>query len=439
LDDTPLSALLIALAVLLVASGFFSLAETAMMAVNRYRLTAMAQSGHRSARLAADLLARTDQLLGVILLFNNLINAASAVLVSIITIRLVGEEEWALGLGTLAVTFLILVFSEITPKVIGAHHADRLAPLVSLVLVPLLRLFHPVVWFVNLFVNALLTVLRLKPRADTEVQRLSPEELRSLVLESGPFMPHKHRSILLNLFELEDITMRDVMTPRGSIEAIDLGADMEQIKERLATSYHTRVPVFEGELNNVLGILHLRRILGASVQGELDRERLRESLAPAYFIPGNTPVFTQLQYFQENQQRVALVVDEYGEVEGLVTLEDLIEEMIGKFTTSLPGGGSLAWEADGTVQIDGSRALRELNRKLDLDLPLSGPKTLNGLILEHLRDIPESGLSVQIAGVRMEIVQTQDRMVKTVRLSRPEAAVQRKSRERAVSEPSNAD
>lgn len=424
--DVPLSVQFAALAVLLIVNGFFSLAETAMMAANRYRLRHLAQSGQRGPRLALDLLARTDKLLGVILLFNNLINAAAATLVSVIAIQLFGEEEWALGAGTLTVTFLILIFSEITPKVVGAANADRLAPAVSYLLAPLLRLFQPVVWFVNLFVEALLLLTRLKPKGGGEVPQLSPEELRTLVLEAGHFIPGQHQSILLNLFDLESITVEDIMIPRGAIEAIDLTAPIEEIKQQLATSYHTRLPVFETDLSNIVGILHQRRLLAPLMAGNMDQASLREQLAEPYFIPAATPVYAQLQFFKEKRERVGLVVDEYGEIQGLVTLEDIIEELIGKFTTSVPGGSNeVLWGKDGSALVDGGHSLRELNRALQLTLPLDGPKTLNGLILEHFQDIPENGVSLRIAGVPMEILQTQDRMVKTVRLFRPTASTPR--------------
>ena len=420
--DVPLSAQFAALGALLIISGFFSLAETAMMAANRYRMRHLAQGGHRGARLALDLLARTDKLLGVILLFNNLINAAAATLVSVIAIQLFGEAEWALGAGTLLVTFLILVFAEITPKVIGAGNADRLAPAVSFILSPLLRLFQPVVWFVNLFVGALLFLTRMKPRSNEDVPHFSPEELRTLVLEAGHFIPHQHQSILLNLFDLESITVEDIMVPRGMFEAIDLAAPIEVIRQQLATSYHARLPVYEADPGNVIGILQQRRLLGALLAGSLSKESLREHLAEPYFIPAATPVYAQLQFFQENQERLGLIVDEYGEIEGLVTLEDIIEELIGKFTTRLPdSSGAIAWSQNGSALVDGGRSVRELNRKLGLALPLEGAKTLNGLILEHFQDIPETGVSLKIAGVAMEIIQTQDRMVKTVRLFRPAA------------------
>ena len=420
LIDVPLSAQIAALIGLLVVSGFFSLAETAMMAANRYRLRHRAQGGQRGARLALDLLSRTEKLLGVILLFNNLINAAAAVLVSLIAIEFFGETEWALGAGTLLVTFLILIFAEITPKVVGAAHADQLAPAVSFLLAPLLRLFHPVVWFVNLFVSALLMLTRLQPKGADELPRLSPEELRTLVLEAGNFIPRKHQSILLNLFELEGITVEDVMVPRAAIEALDVAGPVDEIRQHLATSYHTRLPVFDNDLDNIVGILHQRRLLSTLLADQLSKEALREKLAPAYFIPASTPIYAQLQFFQENRERIGMVVDEYGEILGLVTMEDIIEELIGKFTTSAPGGGGeLVWSTDGSVLVDGSRTLRELNRKLGLLLPMDGPKTLNGLILDHFRDIPEAGVSVKIADVPMEILQTQDRGIRTVRLFRP--------------------
>jgi Mg2+/Co2+ transporter CorB len=420
MDEIPLSAQLSALGVLLVVSGFFSIAETSMMSINRYRLKALLRLGNRGAIIASELLAHTDRLLGVILLGNNLVNAASAVLASVITLRLFGDNEFALGIGTLAVTFLILVFAEITPKVIGAAYAERIALPIAYVLKPLLKALYPIVWFVNLFVGALLFITRLKPRAGDQPQRLSMEELRSVVLESANFMPKKHQSILVNLFDLERITVEDVMTPRAQIETIDLEAPLEEIVQQLATSYHTRLLVYRGELGNIAGILHLRRVLRLVQSDELDAERLAELLIAPYYIPASTPLFAQLQYFQENHQRFALVVDEYGELLGLVTVEDIIEELIGEFTSTAPvNAHRFAWDEDGSSLVEGSSPVRELNRKLELLLPMDGPKTLNGLILEHFQDIPEAGVSLKIAGVPMEIVQTLDRSVKTVRLFRP--------------------
>ncbi len=420
MENIPLSWQFSALAVLLVISAFFSIAETSMMALNRYRLKHLVAQGHGGAKRAAALLAQTHRLLGVILLCNNLVNAGAATLVSLITIGLFGENQIALGIGTLLVTFLILVFSEITPKVIGAAYSERVALPLSYVLGPLLKLFTPVVWFVNLFVAALLKILRIDPSKGNEPQQLSTDEIRTLVLESGQFMPKKHRSILVNLFDLGSITVQDIMLPRAKIESITLEEGLDAVAHQLATAYHMRLPVFRDREGNLVGVLHLRKVLGLLHSGELTNESIEELADEPYFVPASTAVLAQLQYFQENAERLALVVDEYGELMGLVTLEDIIEEIIGKFTTSLPSAvGKVAWDASGSALADGAMPVRELNRALSLNLPIDGPKTLNGLILEHLQDIPEADLSIRIEGVAMEILHTQGRAVKSVRLFKP--------------------
>jgi len=419
MEEYPLSALFAALAVLLILSGFFSMAETSMMAANRYRLRHLANQGHRGASLALELLARTDKMLGVILLGNNILNAAAATLVSIIAIELFGDDEWALAAGTLFVTFVILVFSEITPKIVGAANADRLSIWLAFLLWPLLRIAYPLVWFVNLFVEALLRVLHLKPISH-ETASLTTEELRSVVLESSHFVPASHRDILINLFDLEHVTVEDIMTPRGEIESLDLAAPLAEITEKLSTSFHTRLPVYENEPSNIIGIVHLRRLVGGAVRGQLDHELLRKDLAEPYFIPAETQVYAQLRFFRENRQRLGIVVDEYGELLGLITIEDIVEEIVGKFTTSMPGStAALSWDTEGAALVDGGQGLRQINRLLELDLPTDGPKTLNGLILEHLRDIPEIGVGLRINGVTMEIVQTENRRVKVVKIHRP--------------------
>jgi len=418
LDDISLGTLGLVLAVLLVSSGFFSIAETAMMAVNRYRLKHRAHRGARGAKLALQLLGQTDKLLGVILLGNNLINAAAATLTTIITVRLFGEGELALALGTVAITFGILVFSEITPKVIGAAHADRIAPVVSFALAPMLKAATPVVWFVNLFVRALLKGMRIQPVSETGAT-LTQEELRSLVLE-GQYFRGKHRAMLANLLDLEAITVDDVMTPRNQIHALDLADKPSLIAQQLATSYHTRLPACEGELDTIVGILHLKHVLHLQQAGEVDAEHLRAVLRPPYFVPAGTPLLTQLQQFQNDHERLGLVVDEYGELQGLVTIEDIVEEIIGDFTTGGPGAAdALAPDADGSIVVDGIASLRMLNRRLGTQFPLEGPKTLNGLIVGHLGEIPEAGTRVTIDGQGMEILQTQDRAVKVVRLLAP--------------------
>jgi Mg2+/Co2+ transporter CorB len=420
MTDIPLSALLGALLVLLILSGIFSGSETAMMAANRFKLRHAAQNGHRGAKLTLALLQKTDKLLGLILLGNTLLNAAAAMLTGYIALALFGESKWALEIGTLCITFALLVVAEISPKVICATHADRLAPLLSYVLTPLLRLAYPIIWFVNLFVTALLKAIRLSPQGMHEETKLTPEELRSLVLESAHLMPQKHHTILSSLFELNNITVEDLMTPRGSIEILDLDLTWQEVKDQLATSHHSRLPACHESLDNLLGILPVRRLLGSIGDAEFNEAGLLEHIQPAYYVPAGTAAFSQLAFFQENRQRVGFVVDEYGEILGLLTLEDIIEEFVGEFTTSLPGlDKSLNWGADGSIIVEGSRQLRDINRMLDLQFPLDGPKTLNGLILEHFQDIPEAGVSIKLTGIAVEILQTQDRSVVTARIFRP--------------------
>ena len=407
---------------LLFLSACFSASETAMMAINRYRLRHAAETGHRGAMLAQALLNQTDKLLGVILLGNNLVNIAAATLSTIISIRLFGESDLALSLATLILTFLILVFSEVTPKVLGASYPERVAYPAAYVLTPMLKLAYPVVWFVNLFVQGLLWLVRIKPPAPGGGNRLGVEELRTIVLESAGVLPRENQRIIVNLLELEDITVDDVMTPRSQIEAIDIEGEPERLRQQIATSHHTRLVVHAGSPDNLLGVLHVRRVLHALAGEELDPGTLKESLEAPYFIPAGTPLFTQLRNFQSGRRRLGLVVDEYGELQGLVTLEDLLEEMVGEFTTQAPSGmGYLRQEEDGSWLAEGTVLLRHLNRKLGLSLPLDGPKTLNGLLLEQFEDIPEAGVSLKLGEVPVEIVQTQDRAVKMARIYLPAA------------------
>ena len=416
IDQIPLFWLVITQATLLLTSGFFSIAETSMMALNRYRLKHLVRQGKRSARLTQDLLDHTDRLLGVILLGNNLLNAASTVVATLICTRLFGEGEVTLAIATAGVTFGILVFSEITPKVIGATYPEVIALPSSFVLTPLLRIAYPVVWFVNLFVQGLLRLMMIKPRSEGDGQ-LSMEELRTLVLEGGKFIPPKHQSIFLNLFELQGMTVDDTMTPRGQLEGIDLEDDIEDIRLAIATAHHTRLVVYEGGLDKVTGILHVRKFLNASRREPVDKEGLREILREPYFVPEGTPLLVQLTNFQEQMRHVGLVVDEYGEVLGLVTLQDILEEIVGEFTSQKPMAGGL-WrrESDGSVIAEGACPLRLLNRKAGFHFPLDGPKTINGLVLEALETIPEPGTALVIAGHPVEIMQVHDRMVKVVRL-----------------------
>jgi Mg2+/Co2+ transporter CorB len=420
LETLSISKLFGLLAGLLFLSACFSASETAMMAINRYRLRHAAETGHRGAILTLSLLNQTDKLLGVILLGNNLVNIAAATLATIISIRLFGDSDVALSLATLLLTFLILVFSEVTPKVLGASHPERIAYPAAYVLMPMLKLTYPVVWFVNLFVQGILRLLRIKPPEPGHGSRLGLEELRTIVLESTGLLPREHHRILVNLLELEDITVDDVMTPRNQIEAIDIEDDPERLRQQISTSHHTRLVVHAGSSDNLLGVLHVRRVLHALTGEELDPGTLKENLEDPYFVPAGTPLFTQLRNFQNSRRRLALVVDEYGELQGLVTLEDLLEEMVGEFTTQAPSDmGFLRREEDGSWLAEGTVLLRHLNRKLGLSLPLDGPKTLNGLLLEQFEDIPEAGVSIKLGDVPVEIVQTQDRAVKMARIYPP--------------------
>jgi Mg2+/Co2+ transporter CorB len=426
-DHLPLWAQISAIFLLLFLSAFFSISETSMMALNRHRLKHLANQGSLRARVTQSLLAKTDQLLSVILIGNNLINTIIPVLTTSIALHTFGHNNLVLSVTTGMVAFLIIVFAEIAPKIVGATYPEKVALPASLILSPLMRVARPLVWFVNLFANAVLRVLQINTKGGRD-QRLSTEELRTIVLESGNFMPTKHRSILLNLFDLENITVDDVMIPRRRIEALDFDAPFDTIVHQLETCYHNKLVVYQGDIDRVLGVLHVRKTLSALHNQEFGRETLRELLAEPYFVPAGTPVFQQLQFFQESRHRIAVVVNEYGELQGLVTPEDIIEELIGEFTTTIPrGAGSVGgWNEEGECIVAGSMPLRELNRWLKLTLPTDGPKTLNGLILETLEEIPDGDVSMRIAGVHFEVMRSDDQAIRTVKIFKPQGVVLRK-------------
>jgi len=389
-----------------------------MMAINRYRLNSLIRKGNRSAKLVNRLLGQIDKLLGSILLGNTLVNVAAAAIANIIILRLFGQNDLAILLGTLTLTFVIVVFSEIMPKIIAASHPERIAMPASYVLTPLITLFHPVVTVATALVKSMLWLLRIKIETDQSKQKMSLEELRGLVLDAEHFLPRKHQKMLLNLVDLERITVNDVMIPRNQIEALDINATPDELRQQIITSHHTLLPVYADTPGNIIGILHLKRVPALLQDTTLDPEHLRETLYEPYFIPSDTPLLRQLQNFQERQARLGLVVDEYGELLGLVTLENILEEIVGEFTTQSPTQtGKFLRQDDGSFLLEGGSSLRELNRKLGLHLPLeSGAKTLNGLILEHLEDIPEAGTSLKIADYPIEIIQIQDRSVKVARI-----------------------
>ncbi len=390
------------------------------MALNRHRLKHLASKNTLGAKTTQGLLAKTDQLLSVILIGNNLFNTIIPVLTTSVALHTFGRNSLVLSIATGIVAFLIIVFAEITPKIVGATFPEKIALPASLLIAPLMRVARPLIWFVNLFATGILRVLHINTKGGRD-QRLSTEELRTIVLESGSFMPTKHRSILLNLFDLENISVDDVMIPRRRIEALDFDAPFEQILHQLETCYHNKLIVYQGDIDRVLGVLHVRKTLSALHNQELERDTLRELLAEPYFVPSGTPVFQQLQFFQESRHRIALVVDEYGELQGLLTPEDIIEELIGEFTTSIPRGASSrgGWNDAGECIVAGSMPLRELNRWLQLALPTDGPKTLNGLILEILEDIPDGDVCVRIGDIKLEVMRSDDQAIRTVKLFKP--------------------
>ncbi len=389
-----------------------------MMALNRYRLKHLIREGNTGARLAGKLLERTDELLAFILAGNTVLNAGTTILVAEICRRLFGSGDYTLAIATAAASVVILIFAEILPKILGASYSETVALGASYILTPLIRATKPLMWVINLLVRWLLRLLRIRRVGEGGAQPLSMEELRTLVLEGGKFIPKKHQSIFLNLFELEDMTVDDTMTPRGQIEHIDLKDDIEDLRNALATAHHTRLVVCEGGLDNTVGILHVRKVLNATRRELIDLEGLRSITREPYFVPEGTPLLTQLSNFQDNQRHMGLVVDEYGEILGLVTMKDILEEIVGEFTSQAIGSGALFHkEPDGTIIAEGTCSLRVLNRKAGYHFPLEGPKTINGLVLEQLEDIPEAGTALEVAGHRVEILQVQNRMVKVVRLA----------------------
>ena len=417
MDTLPLWAQILILVGLLAIAGFFSIAETSMMAINRFRLRHLAKQGNRAALRTQGLLDQTERLLGVILIGNNVVNTISAMFSGAIAAHYWGNNQYALSIAAALISFAIIIFSELTPKVIGAAYPEKIALPASLILKPLLTIIYPAVWFTNLFANGLLRLMRINPKPDEEV--LSSEEIRALVLEQTPLMPKKHKSILVNLFDLEEVEVNDLMTPRSKIEALNINDDIDTLRHQLVTCYHNKLPVYDGELNNILGIFHIRKALHHLEDGTLTVDEIRNSLSKPYFIPSETAIFEQLQHFQEDKQRLGVVVDEYSEVLGILTMEDIVEEMVGEFTSAAPGmQNRTVWGKDGSVVLDAGTALRQINRRLKLHFPLDGPKTLNGLILEELQDIPEAQVSLRFDDCVVEVVHVDEQGVRTARLFR---------------------
>ena len=416
MTDVPLGLPLAGLLTSIVLAAFFSSTETALMSINRYRLRHRASQGHKGARLAEKLLARPDRLIGVILLGNTLANVAAASIVTLLTLRIAGEHWLAAANGVL--TLVLLLFSEVGPKTYGASHAERLALPAAYIYRPLLIVTYPLVWLINGITNAILRMVGVSAEQAAS-HSLSAEELRTVVAEAGALIPIKHQQMLVGILDLERIRVDEIMIPRSEVVGIDVDDDWERIVATLREAQHTRLPVYEGDLDKMIGVLHMKRVARELARGELDRDailRLARQREP-YFIPEGTTLTQQLVAFQENHRRHAYVVDEYGDVQGLVTIDDILEEIVGEFT-SLPQAlrRDVRAEDDGSFVVAGSTTVRALNRSLGWTLPTGGPKTLNGLVIEYLETIPEPGTSLKLDGHRIEVLQIVDNTVRTLRV-----------------------
>ncbi len=412
-DDVPLASLVGLLTVLLLLSAFFSGSETALMSLNRYQLRHKVREGHRGARLAEKLLERPDRLIGLILLGNNLVNFSAASLVAIIAFKLGGEP--GVALGAVLLTLVVLVFSETAPKTLAALHPERVAFPAALVYYPLLKITYPFVWLTNTCANGVLFLFGVRS-SHSELQSLTREELRTVVHEAGARISSRYRSMLLSILDLEMVTVDDVMVPHNEIVGIDLDKTDEEIEMIISDSQHTRLPVYRDNIDQVVGILHLRTLANLAPRA-LAKDSLQQLLEEPYFVPEGTPLSRQLVQFQRRRERIALVVDEYGDIQGIVTLEDILEEIVGEFTTDPADEGSdVVSEGSDFFLVDATANIRELNRSQDWELPTDGPKTLNGLIVELLETIPAPGTRLEVNGYPIEIVETDDNRVRTARV-----------------------
>jgi Mg2+/Co2+ transporter CorB len=416
-----LSVLFCALGVLLILAAFFAGSETALMSVNRYRLRHRAKAGNRGARLAEALLAHPDRLIGLILLLSTIVNVTAPMLVSVIALRLGGD--FLLAFGAVILTLALLIFCEVAPKTFGALHPERLALPAAYVYTPLLWVLYPFVWATNLLANGVLRALGVSRQQASH--SLSSEELRTVVAEAGAMIPQRHQQMLVSILDLEKATVEDIMVPRVEIVGIDIEDSWDKVIEQLRQSQHTRLPVFEGDIDHIIGVLHMKRVVHELARGRLDRDGLIQiaTRRDAYFVPSGTPLNTQLVNFQRDQRRIAFVVDEYGDIQGLVTIEDILEEIVGEFTTdpATMMHKDVHREADGSFVADASATVRALNRSMRWNLPMDGPKTLNGLIVEFLETIPEPGTTLKLKDYMLEVLQTGDNAIKTVRIRPPES------------------
>ncbi len=411
MDDIPLGSLYTALLILIILSGFFSSSETGLMAMNRYRLRHLANRGHSGARLAQNLLRKPARLIGLILLGNNLVNILAASIATVIAIRLFGDN--GIWISTLVMTVLVLIFAELAPKTVAALHPEKIAIPASYVLAVLLKLFYPVVWLINGIVNLLLRPFGI--RTDVEMlERLNREELRTLVQEGGQ-ISNDHQRMLLNILDLEQAEVDDVMVPRGEIIGLDLDDEWDEILQQLSQTIYTRLPVYRSSIDQVEGFLHIRTIISKLSHRSLEYGDLLKSVRKPYFIPEGTSLTRQLQEFQQKERRLGLVVDEYGDIQGLVTLDDILEEIVGEYTTEGRDRTRIVRKLDdGNFLVDGTAGLRVLNRRMGWDLPHDEAHTLSGLLIEELEDIPDGNASLRIGDHIMTIVDIRDNMIHKV-------------------------
>lgn len=413
MNEAPLGLLFSILAALIIFSAFFSSAETSMMTLNRYRLKHLQKHNHRGAIRAGKLLERPDRLIGMILIGNNLVNIFASAIGTVIAIRLWGDAGIYIATGVL--TVLILIFSEITPKTMAAMHPEKVAFPASLVLLPLLKIMYPLVALVNSVTNGMSRMLGFDPNRKSEVH-VSSGELRTIVTDAGQLIPARHRELLLNILDLEHVSVDDIMVPRSEVFGIDLDDSDEDILLRIQASAHTRLPVWRDDINNIVGVLHMRNISRVINTQGLDRFALEREMDKPYFVPESTPLHTQLTNFQKKKMPLGVVVDEYGEVLGLVALEDILEEIVGEFTSNLAETtDSIFPQRDGSYIIDGTANIREINKSLDWTLPTDGPKTLSGLMLEHLEGFPDAHAGLAIGSYRLEILALEGNVVQSVR------------------------
>ena len=413
-DDIPLGLLFGLLFLLICLSAYFSSSETGMMSINRYRLSHQAKSGDRAAKRVMRLLGRPDRLIGVILIGNNFVNNLAASIATIIAIHFFGEVSGP-AIATLVLTIVVLIFAEVTPKTYAAIKPERIAYPSSLALEPLLKALYPLVWLVSAISNGLLRLLGVR-NLEGGADNLTRDELRTVVHEAGTMIPRRHQAMLLSILDLENVTVNDIMVPRHEVSGIDLDDDLDNILAQIRASQHTRVPVYKGDINNIIGILHLRNAARFLSKPEVTKAAIVQEAREPYFIPESTPLHTQLLNFQQQKRRIGIVVDEYGDVEGLVTLEDILEEIVGEFTTNVAGmHKEIHLQDDGSYVIEGTANIREINKMLGWQLPTDGPKTLNGLILEHLESFPDAPACLQLGATRMEILQVKDNLITAAR------------------------